>query len=188
MRAFRSCRREVISSNAAAEQYVAAEDDPFVAKDENDVAGGMAGDFANIHGQSGEIQSIAVADKFVRRRTDDFEAKRSAQIQIGIFEKRSSPAPIIKGTAGNAAFRSALPAMWSAWPWVLMIAAGASPRSDEEFENRVRLGAGIDYDRVLPAFVPDDVSVFGERHRNNCLDLQGHFISGTVLAEYNSTT
>ena len=103
------------------------------------------------------------------------ESEWPTDVQVRIDKSGASPAPMMSGAAGKAAFRSALPAMWSAWCACLGSRPGQALLG-KEGENRIRLGSWINDDGLRRAILPGDVGILLEGPGDDGLDLQGHGI------------
>ena len=164
----RSCSRvaaQVGPADRAREEDVAAEDERRVelVADEDDRAGAVAGDLADLEREAGQLDPLAVGDEPVGRGARSAACRTGAQVGVGVGQQAGLVAADEQGARrGTPASSPALPAMWSACPCVLRIAASLQRAADSStVKDRLRVEAGIDHRRLLRrARLPDDVGHF----------------------------
>ena len=99
--------------------------------------------------ESGDFDPFAVGDQAVGLGAGDRQSERSAHVGLGSRSKSG-----LVATDDQRARREMppssprLPAIWSAWPCVLRIAARRSLRRRESLQDRLGVESGIDHDGV----------------------------------------
>ena len=104
---------------------------------------------------------------------------------LGSVSFSASSAPITIGQSGHFFLRASFPPIWSLWPWVLRIAAGASSLAFQTVEDFLRLQARIDHQAIVASGPPDDIGILLKCGGNNDSNL--HFVKLHELTSPNGT-
>jgi hypothetical protein len=167
---------EIGAADAAGEEDVAAEDENRRCglPNEDHVAGGVAGNFANEKLEAGVSDALALCDEAVGGGANDgdAEARREIFFRVGQFDRvavadddrRVGIAILERAVTGD----------------VVAVAVRVEEDRGREFgvfeirEDAVRLQAGIDDEAIGPPGEREDVAVFLEQRAGNGFDGGGH--------------
>ena len=161
--------------NAAGKDHVADEGHHrlLFAAQVDDVAGGMARHGADFQVDARRLTTSPSRTVASAGGLTSGMPKAAERFKSGSVSFAASPAPMNSRQSGQRRFKAALPAMWSAWPWVRRMAAGVKWFFLQIGEDFFRLQARIDHQAIAAAFTPDEVGVFAETGGDDAVDLDG---------------
>lgn len=157
--------REICAANATGEEYIAAEYLPRLnlPTDKYDMPARMPRRFKYVEFDSSRLETIALVQQPIRRRTGEVETERSRKVECGIGQLLGVSRTYHDRAIGPAYPQSSVANDVVAMPMSANDSSGSQRAGVQILEDRIRLETRVEHNAVVPAWEMRNIGILVKR-------------------------